>query len=288
MRPARLLPGERRAGDEPRERVGIGEQRLQRRGRAPRTGEAPHGIPGRRGRWREAPLGDRRGVAGGGLGCRGDCSASAEHEALGERVRREPVGAVYAGARALTHRVEPRKRGPSVQVADDAAHQIVGGRGDRDELSLGIEPGVATSVEDVREAIRLDRANVEQHVVGAVCVHAIEDRGGHLVARGELVGEPPAGCVQERPALPSKRLGQQGAVVLPGQGQGGGVELAELQIRQVGPGGVGEHGTGPDRAPGIGRAAPERRPAPGGQHRGPRLDAAALRDHPGAASAVAP
>ncbi|HLY51257.1 MAG TPA: hypothetical protein VKR21_18840 [Solirubrobacteraceae bacterium] len=42
--------------------------------------------------------------------------------------------------------------------------------------------------EHVREARRVDRAQVEPHVVGAVRVDALEDRGGELTARSELVG----------------------------------------------------------------------------------------------------
>ena len=57
----------------------------------------------------------------------------------------------------------------------------------------------------------------------------------HLVARRELVGEAPAGGVEQRRALAADRLGDQGAVVrAPGQRERGRVELAELEVGELG------------------------------------------------------
>ena len=57
--------------------------------------------------------------------------------------------------------------------------------------------------EHVREARGVDRAQIEPYVVGAVLIHAIEDRGGELVAGGELVGEASPGALSS--VAPSSR-----------------------------------------------------------------------------------
>ena len=68
----------------------------------------------------------------------------AEHEALAERVRGEPVGAVQAGARGLADGVEARARVErAVEVGDDAAHHVVRGGRDRDELARRVEARLA-------------------------------------------------------------------------------------------------------------------------------------------------
>ena len=93
----------------------------------------------------------------GGLGERRARRAGAEHEALGERVGGEPVGAVQAGAGALADRVQARERGPPVDVGGDPAHHVVGGRRDRHKLALGVDPGLAQRADDVGEQRRVDR-----------------------------------------------------------------------------------------------------------------------------------
>ena len=89
--------------------------------------------------------------------------AAREHEALAERVGREPVGAVQTGARRLADRVQPRDRRVGVQVDDDAAHHVVRGGRNRDQLASGIEPGLAQGRDDVGEEGGIDRAHVEPH-----------------------------------------------------------------------------------------------------------------------------
>ena len=134
----------------------------------------------------------------GGLG--GACS---EHEAFGERVGGEAVRAVHAGARALADRVEAGQGGAPVQVAHDAADQVVGGGSDRDGLALGVKAGLVAGGEHVREACWVDRAQVERDVVAAVCVHPVENRGSELIARRKLVGE--ATARRRRAASPPRR-----------------------------------------------------------------------------------
>jgi nucleotide-binding universal stress UspA family protein len=66
----------------------------------------------------------------------------------------------------------------------------------RDRLALGGQAGLVAGGEHVREACGIDAAQVERDTVGAVGVHARENRRGDLVARSELVGEPPARRVE--------------------------------------------------------------------------------------------
>jgi len=159
---------------------------------------------------------------------------------------------------------------------------------DRDRLSFRLEPGVPACAEHVWKASRVDRAHVEKDVVGAVGVHAVEDRRGDLVPWCELVREPARGRVQQHRSLAPKRLRQERAVAFTRQCQRGRVELAELQIRQVGAGGVGEEGAGPDGSPGVGRSTPQRRATAGGQDRRSGRQGAVPREHAGAAFPVAP
>ncbi len=83
----------------------------------------------------KAPIADCRRLAAIGLGDRRSRRAAAEHEALAERVRGEPVGAMEAGARALADGVEARQRRAALEVAGDPADQIVRRGRDRDRLA---------------------------------------------------------------------------------------------------------------------------------------------------------
>ena len=134
-------------------------------------------------------------------------------------------------------------------------------------------------------------AQVEQHVVGAVGLHPVEDRRGDLVARGELVGEPLA---RRRRAASRPRRGRASVISapscsVPGSASAVGWNWQNSRSASVGAGGVGEHRAGADRAPGVGRplpTAPRRRPVARTVARAaiaPRVG-----DHAGAALAVAP
>ncbi len=87
-------------------------------------------------------------------------------------------------------------------------------------------------------------------MVGAVGVHAVQDRQGDGVARRQLVGEALAGGVEQRRALAAHRLGHQQPVGLgAGRRERGRVELAELEVGQVGSGGVRHHRRPPRSRP---------------------------------------
>ena len=58
----------------------------------------------------------------------------AEHQALGQRVRAQPVGAVDRDTGRLARGIEPRQLGRAVDVRIDAAHHVVDDRPDRDRL----------------------------------------------------------------------------------------------------------------------------------------------------------
>ena len=68
-----------------------------------------------------------------------------EDQALEQRVRREPVGAVHPGARALAAGVEAVDRRPAEQVGLDPAGGVVLGRRDRQQLGGRVEPELAAA-----------------------------------------------------------------------------------------------------------------------------------------------
>ena len=69
--------------------------------------------------------------------------AGAEDGGLEQRVRGEPVGAVQAGRGHLARGPQALDGGAAAQVGGDAAHVIVRGRRDGDELVHGIDAGGA-------------------------------------------------------------------------------------------------------------------------------------------------
>ena len=79
---------------------------------------------------------------------------ASEDEALEQRVRRQPVRAVDAGTGALAGCVETGQAGATVEVGDDAAHRVVGGRRDRDRLGRRV---VALRQEAVHQGRGSDR-----------------------------------------------------------------------------------------------------------------------------------
>ena len=95
--------------------------------------------------------------------------------------------------------------------------------------------------------------------------------------------------VEQRRALAAHRLGHQQPVgVGAGRRERGGVELAELQVGELGPGRVRHHRAGADRPPGVGGPGPQRRRAAGGEDRRAGADRPGVGDDAVAALAVAP
>ena len=114
--------------------------------------------------------------------------AAAEHEALGERVRRQPVRAVQPVACALADRVEAAQRRPAVEVGRDPAHRVVRGGRDRHPLAVRVDADLVERVDDVREAAALHHRHVELDPLAGVELALDGERD--LVARRELVHEP--------------------------------------------------------------------------------------------------
>ncbi len=167
-------------------------------------------------------------------------------EAFEERVGREPVGAVHAGAGDLAARVQAGHRGASVGVGADAARGVVGGGGDRDGLGDRVDAVGAAGGQDRREAalphLGAEVAGVEVHVLGVVLPHAAHDALGDDVARGQLgqfvlpEHEAHAVGVDQVGALAAHRLGDQRLLTLRvrAEEEHRGVELDELQVAHLG------------------------------------------------------
>ena len=272
VRAAALLPREAGGRDQPGEREGVVEQLAEPGRVALEARAAPErGARGLRRQRRRARLGRRTGRARGGrLGGGRDRGAPAVDEALGERVRREPVGAVEPAARALAHREEAREARAAVQVGRHAAHRVVGGGGHRDRLPRGVDAHLLQGGGDVGEAGHVDAPQVQADRALAAAAQLGLDREGHVVARRELVHEALAGRVEQRGPLAADRLGDEEAVTRAAGPQRRGVELHELEVGQPRARRFGEPEPGPDRPGRVGGALPERRHAAGGEDGCPR------------------
>src|SRR5204862_4379194 len=108
------------------------------------------------GLWRQVRLGDvGRDPAG-------------EDQPLQQRVRGEPVRAVYAGAGDLTTGVQARDRGPAAQVGTHATRRVVRRRRDGDQVDRRVDAGGRATGDDCREALVQEPAaevpRVQPHV----------------------------------------------------------------------------------------------------------------------------
>ena len=83
----------------------------------------------------------------------------AEHQALRQRVRAQPVGAVDAHAGALARGVEARQRRRAVDVGVDPAHHVVHHRPHRDRARDRIDALVLQAQLAHERQLRVDRAS---------------------------------------------------------------------------------------------------------------------------------
>ena len=243
-------------------------------------GELPDGLPG---------LGEGRVEAPGGrsaAGRRGPSAAEAARAALApstkhsvsefEASRFAPCSPVQAHS-PTANRPGSEER-PSRSVGDPA-HHVVGGGGHRDRL---LRPGRIRPFAEAANTLG-KRASLSSRMSSrtwsvAIALHPIEHRERDLVARGELVREPLAVCVEQRAPSPrTASVTSRPSCLVPGGRECRRVELAELQVGEIGAGGVGHHRPGADRAPGVGGPGPERGGAAGGEDRRGRLDLARSR-----------
>ena len=280
MRPAGLPSLERRPGDQPGKGVRVVEEWLQPGRVAARPGVAPDGLAGRRRSaartaTRAAGLRRRRRAAAAAAAPRGRrtrSTRSASWRRAGwrrgrrcRRTRRPRRGpAAWCGRRGRRRR-RPSGSGRPARPAPARARDRAPRRG-RPRRRSGNRSGG-------------DRAQVEPDVVGAVGLDAVEDRGGHLVAGSELVGEPLARR-RRAASAPSPRRASVSRVPScwsPGSASAVGWNWQNSRSASVGAGRVGEDRAGADRAPGIGGALPQRGPAPGREHRGRGCDRARRR-----------
>ena len=103
----------------------------------------------------------RPGRAGvGRIGQRGLGGLPPEDETFEQGVRGEAVRALHAGAGGLPRHVEPGHVGAPGAIGADAAHAVVRGGRDRQEVAREIEPPGAEVRGDVREAL-VDKRRIE-------------------------------------------------------------------------------------------------------------------------------
>ena len=146
----------------------------------------------------------RRGRWGGLLQAPGR-RAAAEHEALAQRVRGQPVGAMKPGAGALPDRVQARDGRAPIEVGDDPAHHVVRGRRHRHQLAAsGRCPPRAAPRRRSGTAPGRSRACPGRPSRCRFRMHQRLDRPGDLVAGGELIDEALAVRVVQR--APSPRI----------------------------------------------------------------------------------
>jgi hypothetical protein len=77
---------------------------------------------------------------------------SPEHQALEQRVARQAVRAVDAGARDLSRGKQPRDRRSPIEVGLNAAHLVVRRGSDRDRVPGRVDSVVGAELRDRREA----------------------------------------------------------------------------------------------------------------------------------------
>jgi hypothetical protein len=129
------------------------------------------------------------------------------------------------------HAHRPGERGGAVEIGDDAAAQVVGGRRDRQPVAARVEADRPHCGRDRRETFveRFKSGGVEPQVVRALFEHARRHRFGDDVARRQLVDEALAVGVAQESAVASQGFGQEGTRHLRVV-KGRGMELHELDV----------------------------------------------------------
>ena len=128
-----------------------------------------------------------------------------------------------------------------VQIGHDAAHHVVRRGRDGDRLARRIQARVLQRRDDVGKERGVDAAHVEADRCGARALQQRRDRPRDLVARRELLDEALAVGPVQRRALAADRLRDEKALTAGDPGHGGGMELEELEVGEIGPRGVEAH-----------------------------------------------
>ena len=163
-----------------------------------------------------------------------------------------------------------------MEVDDHAPHHVVGGRGHRNALGRRLHAGVAQRGDHVREAGGVDRAHVELDGRRSGSLHQLGDRARHLIARRKLLDEAFAVRAVERRPLAADRLGDQKPLDAFDAGDGGRVELQELEVGELRTGLRGEQHALALGAWRVGGATPQCGGATVRQDRATRLNGGAV------------
>ncbi len=174
-------------------------------------------------------------------------AAPGEDEGFEEGVRGQAVGAVDAGAGDFADGVEARDAGAAEEVGADAAHPVVRGGGDGDGFVGPVKVAGAGFGVDGGEALREVggglRGDIEEDGLVVLGGHLAGDAAGDDVAGGEFGGgvdvlhEAAVVVVEKGRAFAADGLGDEegsgGGGLQVGGGEGGGVELVELEVGEV-------------------------------------------------------
>ena len=189
--------------------------------------------------------------------------AVAEHEALEQRVRGEPVGAVHAGAGDFAGGVEAGHGGAAPDVCDHTADEVVRHGSDRDEVAAQVELVLGQqgghSRETLTQHVGVEPRRIEVDVRRALARHLGEHAAHHDVARRELGfgvdrgHETLAGGVAQQSAFAAQRFGHERRRRA-ADGQAGRMELDELEVADGGAGTIGHRHAVAGSDLGIGRA----------------------------------
>ena len=193
----------------------------------------------------------------------GERSSAPEDEAFEQRVRREPVRPVDPGAGALAGRVQAGHLRAPVEVGDDAAHRVVGRRGDGHRLRGRIEACVDERAHERGEA-RCGRPGA-----GRAAPFPATPTARATTSRGasSSVKRSPSPSRRSAPSPRSASLRRS-----PPPREHGRMELDELEVGERRARAPGEQRAVADRAGRVRRPLPERGHAAGRQHRGRGAD----------------
>ena len=204
--------------------------------------------------------------------------ATAEDEALEQRVRGEPVGAVDAGTGDLAGGIETVYLRPPFEVCDHAAHRVVGRRRDGDRLLTGVVALLLYAGHQPREPGPLDRPQVEKRRPARV------DGAGDDVAWCELIGEAFAVVVEQERARSAQRLAEEQARAEEPVGW----NCMNSRSATAAPARYASTTPWPRAAARVGRPLPERSGSAGREQRRARGDDAPVGDDADAAAARRP
>ena len=238
--PSALRPGQRRARDQADQRMRdrrSATRRPRRRARSPRRATGPRGsrvrAPAGPSGSPAARLGPRRLRAGAGSSRAARAARAPNTKHSVRELEASRLAPCRPGARALADREQPGQARAAVQVGGDPAHHVVGRRGDRDELTLGIDPGSAQRGDDVGKQRRSPPRACPSATAAAPLrsiwrwiARATSSRGA-----SSSTNRSPSG-VEQLGALASDRLGDEEAVRAVGGGNRGRVKLHHLQVGQ--------------------------------------------------------